>query len=138
MKASPSESSTNTASTIERSVGLPKVTPNYATFGADQIRVASEALWVPTLAYLRGLDFRSLALVLSLLAMGGTALALAWPVGDPNGYRVLGACAVCLMVAATGLVAFLTETGNCRATLTEDRPHVPPHAGLGGAGTEGT
>jgi hypothetical protein len=132
-----SEPTTNRVSQAGAPAPLPPVSPNYQFFGPDGVRQASGRVVGQVLTYLRGLDPRRTALVLTQVGLSAIAGILAWPSGtEHTGYRVLGAFGVSLILAATGLVAFLTERGKTNAADTQDSADKPADAGPSGAGPE--
>lgn len=95
------------------------VSPNYAFYGKDQVIDAPSSLAALVVEYLRGLDARTLALLLTLVGLAAVAVTLAWPSAVASGYRVLGAVGVALLLAIVGGVVFVT------AKETPDAPRIP-------------
>lgn len=101
--------------------------PNYS-FYRDAPEAKGRVAWLScTLSYLRGLDVRTLALVLTLVGLAAIGIALASPLREVTASGAFGACAVALILAVVGSVVVLMERVEQRAKTSEEHTDDPPH-----------
>jgi len=110
--------------------------PNYALYGSENIRDVTATVTNGAVQYLRGLDFRTLALVLWLLGLTAVGVTLGWPASDQAASRPTAAWGVAALLTLSGLAAILIDKGDSRAKAAEERADQPADAGPGGAGPE--